>query len=653
MFSFRNNTINRADKKKYKKIGKKIDKANNVVDYDRNISKKDNDEESINDKVVKNTINKLSNVGSVNFNGINSLMEYRQRLQYYRKVAMYPEINEALDMISNEVTNLSFNGNICKLNLTNLGEKNISNEAKNGIYDLFEELTVNDYEIRRRLKPDVKKFLTEGELYYQKILTDDGKYIKRIRKIPPDNIYPIFFNGEPQLFIEIVNTENLEEEDIEEVQANIEDFIDRKIDDLLYGKTNNSEDIEEFIKVYPKEEITYITWNNEIESKEDVTSYLENIRQSFNRLATMESYLMIYRMTRSVLSYMIEIDAGNLPQRKKEALLDQYIRDYENDELFNAEDGIVDETKAIQTAIKHFWFVKGGDIEGSNVQTLDTKPDFSNLDDIKYFERKFLRSIRIPIHRWQDRQEGSNLGNSGMSGDMINEELEFKNFVDSNVRMKFGDVFIDFFQFKLGLEGFKESVINKINYEIKWYDKNFWSIYVNKAIYSSYSEMANSMGDYANPEWILKNIYDFDDSKFQELIKYKLRGKEYLNKLFDPNEEIDEEIKEKIKNDYLYDDDEYNNRLQKDDKTNDNVSDVYKKNERFFELTDAVEYIISTVKELQNKGKDKLEIDNEVIDYIDKRYGKKDEKEQKDLKKKKKELKNKKNQIDNIKNSRK
>lgn len=614
---FRDKIINDIDSKIWNKQKITIRKSNNLSDYNANVSK-----DAKNDKIKDDIATKIGKTLNTNvFNLFGSQTTYRKRIEQYEHIANFPEIDEALDIICNEIVNFGFNNKIIRQDFTSMGDENIDSETKSAINKIFDDILVKNYNIRKRFKKDVKKLLIYGELYYQKVLDTNNKNLYEVRYINPKNMYPVFWNNEPIFFIEMMDYESLDSDELDILADNIDTIIQDKIGTMMsanmfgqktldptnlpntYQTLFNSEAMRSSVseqnamyKLYNAQEIIYVRWDEDVRDKNSVISYLDKLKVPFNRLQTMENQLLLFRMTRSVLSYVINLDVGDVSQRKREELLDAYIDDFNAQEEYNSSTGFMEEVKSVQTAIKHWWFTKGGDIGGSDVQTLDVKADFDQIGDILHFQTKFLRALKIPVHRWENRKESTT--QNFMSGEVINEELEFNNFI-ANIKIMFEPLFVNMLQTRMFFEGFTETVMNESNFELIWSEKNFYRLFVNKTITETYADMAEKLKEYYTPEMILKEVFEKTDSEFIDILKARVRHKKHLQALWSDEGEITPELELYLENEYFNSNEDYESKLVKKDNNKDTITPEKKRDDVINYFANAINYIKKTIKDVE------------------------------------------------------
>lgn len=599
-------------KKSWGKISNSKKKSANIINVQSNETTSNSDfKDYIQDSLVNNTNHFIENT----YNDSTTQLEYKGRLNLYETLATYPEISEALDIVTDEIVNEGLDKDIVRLEFTNIGDRNVSSVSKKNILDMFRNIISSSYSVRDRLWHDTREFLIKGELYYEHIVDKETSKIIDMRKINPRNITPIYWNNEPYIFVEFINIEDMGEEDLqglsEHFNENFNDIILQKINDLMgltererYRRENGyaRNELDTFIKVYMPEQISYLRYN-EGHSKASVTSYLENVRRPYNNLASMEAYLKIYRITRSTLQYLINVDTGTMTKPQREQFLNKVVHNYKYDTYYDPDTGELEEQKSIMTAVKHWWFTKGSESpHGTTVENFETRTDFNQIEDVKYYELKFLRSLKIPIKRWTERKEAPT--GSSIDTAILQEELQFRKFIN-RVRKRINVLFFDMTQLQMIIEGYKEFVVSRNNYEIRWYDVNLYDEHVNKLIHESRADTFAKYGDEFAFEWKCKYILKMDENEWEELVTMKQRENEIYGKIFKDGDDFDlTKLFPSTDNDYIKDQARYDSEIDKEyDPEDDKI-----KNYNYDKDKKASLNYIQTLTEsfIKNENKDKI-----------------------------------------------
>ena len=149
---FRNNIINQIDNKIWNAQKIFIRKSNNLIDYNSNKSR-----QSSEDDIRDNIATKMGKVLNTNVSNLfGSQTTYRKRIEQYEYMANFSEIDEVLDIISDEICSYGFDTKIIQQTFSPIGEKNIDSETKTAINDIFSDIIVKNYNMKKNFKNDVK-----------------------------------------------------------------------------------------------------------------------------------------------------------------------------------------------------------------------------------------------------------------------------------------------------------------------------------------------------------------------------------------------------------------------------------------------------------------------------------------------------------------
>ena len=130
-----------------------------------------------------------------------------------------------------------------------------------------------------------------------------------------------------------------------------------------------------------------------------VLSYLHKAIKALNQLRTLEDALVIYRLARAPERRIWYIDVGNLPKMKAE----QYLRDimvkHKNRLIYDASTGEIRDDRKFMTMLEDYWLPRREGGRGTEVTTLPGGQTLGQMDDVLYFQKKFLQTLNVPVSR--------------------------------------------------------------------------------------------------------------------------------------------------------------------------------------------------------------------------------------------------------------
>lgn len=322
-----------------------------------------------------------------------------------RRIAVQDEIEEILDIITDECICYNKNGLFCELLynhtlLTDDLHKEIS-EIFNSIYNCW------GFWDQNMAWGYFRKFLVEGFLAFE-----------------------IIYDGDAN---------------VRETQKNIIKF--KELDVLTLIPAVDKQTGEKIWIQYPNDatkqrvlydsQIIYISYA-QFDSACRV-SYVERLSRSFNLLRIMESTRVTWAVANASFRTMFTIPVENHNSRGKQTLAET-MHSYKELISFNNESGelTVNGAPMIPTT-KEYWFpsVNG---ESPQIQTLGGDgPDLSDTEVMNYFKYKLYQASKIPFSRFDNMQGRGSYALNTES--MMQEQIKFNNFIN-RLRSIFKEILI-------------------------------------------------------------------------------------------------------------------------------------------------------------------------------------------------------------------
>jgi len=353
----------------------------------------------------------------------------------YREMSLHPECDAAVDEIVNESISID-EEDIVSINLDNI---KLSDNIKKAITDEFNNclkiLDFNNhaYEIYRR-------WYVDGRLYYHVIVDpkDPKSGIKEVRYIDPRKIRKV-----REISKKRVSSENPDGASIAKTVNEYFIFNDKGFNygNKVVGPSTTG------LKI-AKDSILHIVSGLTDNQGTMVLSYLHKAIKSLNQLRTLEDALVIYRLSRAPERRIWYIDVGNLPKMKAE----QYVRDimvkHKNRLIYDGNTGEVRDDRKFMTMLEDYWLPRREGGRGTEVTTLPGGQTLGQMDDVLYFQKKFLNCLNVPI----SRLNSDALFSVGRATEITRDELKFARFV-IRLRTKFTNLFIKMLEKQLVLKG--------------------------------------------------------------------------------------------------------------------------------------------------------------------------------------------------------
>ena len=379
-----------------------------------------------------------------------------QRISKYREMSYYPDISDALDMISDDAVLEDEKGNIISLAFN----KDLNNRDKRLILNEWNHLNNNVIKVKERLWDWFRKWLIEGELYLEIVLNDKKDGIVGLKPLPAFNMMPIY----------------------------VSDIIHEYTQTI--SKNSPGKSPEENTLVFPPEQILYVNWGKYEGTKVNVKGYLEDVVRVYNQLRNLEDALVVYRLVRAPERRVWNVEIGRMTTGKAEEHVKKLINQYRKQSNYDPVTGAIDSAQNVQSLTEDFWFPKR-EGQGTTVDSLPSGVQLGELEDVNYFLGKLRQILKVPKDRFIDQTGGTY--SSGRS--IEREEIRFTKFImrqQNRFKIIFNQLLIQQLRFK----GFDDKFLDKNLYDFKWSKSNFYQEFKAQEVIESRINTWASMSSY-------------------------------------------------------------------------------------------------------------------------------------------------------------
>jgi len=448
----------------------------------------------------------------------------------YREMALQPECDAAIDEIINESISIDEK----ELVEINLDEVKISDPVKKIIKTEFENC-LNILEFNKYAYEIYRRWYIDGRLYYHVVIDEknpkDG--IKEIRYIDPRKIRKIREVQRKR----IRGTDNPADTTVTKTVNEYFIFNDKGFNygNKAIGPSTTG------LKI-AKDSILHIVSGLTDNQGTMVLSYLHKAIKAINQLRTLEDALVIYRLARAPERRIWYIDVGNLPKMKAE----QYVRDimvkHKNRLIYDASSGEIRDDRKFMTMLEDYWLPRREGGRGTEVTTLPGGQNLGQMDDVLYFQKKFLQTLNVPVNRLNS----DSMYSLGRATEITRDELKFNRFV-VRLRARFSVLFTKMLERQLVLKGITTpedwaSISGQIKYDFA--KDNYFTELKDAEIISNRINLAGQIQDFAGKyyshKWIRENILQQSDDDIetndQEIVEENKSGDpRWLNPAIEQN----------------------------------------------------------------------------------------------------------------------
>jgi len=438
----------------------------------------------------------------VDFSG--AIRDENQMIQHYRSMALYPEVDSAIEDIVNEAIVLDQDRKPVKLNLDHV---NLSETIKTKIYFEFNHiLKMLDFsnkatDIFRRWYIDSKVF------YYKKIDKNDlRKGILELIPIDP---------------IKIKKIRKIEKE--KGFYGKLGPFSPVKSIQEYYVYTDTDKDAAfptsgTGWKIAP-DTVAYGHSGIIDSATKRVVGYLQKAVRPLNLLRQIEDAVAIYRISRAPERRIFYVDVGNLPKQKAEQYLREIMNRYRNKIIYDPATGQIKDERNHMSMLEDFWMPRREGGRGTEISTLDGGQNLGQMEDVMYLQQKLFRALSIPLSRMM----GESGFNMGRSAEITRDEVRFNKFID-RLRHRFCSVFLDILKTQVILKGIMtEEDWNRINQDItfRFNNDSYFTELKNNDILRERIDIIAAVtpfiGTFFSKEYIRKNLLKQSEEEILEI----------------------------------------------------------------------------------------------------------------------------------------
>ncbi len=429
----------------------------------------------------------------------------------YREIAQVPEVESAIDEISNEAIisdpeKPSVQIDLDSIDLNDDVKMIIEREFKY-ILELM-EFNIYGWEMFR-------KWYIDGRLYFQLLTrgsTADG--VQEVRYVDPRKIRKITEVGRskgagstaPQAVTKkeyyLYSQKGFGKSAIEAVGPSV-------------ASTGGTYKISE-------DSIVSVTSGMTTTAGKSILSYLHKAIKPVNQLRSLEDSMVIYRISRAPERRVFYIDVGNLPKMKAEQYLRDIMAKFKNKVVYDATTGETRDDRKHMTMLEDFWLPRREGGRGTEITTLPGGQNLGEIEDIMYFRKKLFAALNVPLTRLEPGEGSYTLGRAT---EISRDEVRFTKFIN-RLRARFSTVFTKILGKHLVLKRvLSEEDWTKISNYVKYRysHDNYYAELKDAEILRERLAMLNDIdpyvGKYYSMDWIRENVLRQSGQEVEEIMQ--------------------------------------------------------------------------------------------------------------------------------------
>jgi hypothetical protein len=215
---------------------------------------------------------------------------------------------------------------------------------------------------------------------------------------------------------------------------------------------------------------------------------------------------------------------------------------HKNRLIYDASSGEIRDDRKFMTMLEDYWLPRREGGRGTEVTTLPGGQNLGQMDDVLYFQKKFLQTLNVPVNRLNSDAMYS----LGRATEITRDELKFNRFV-VRLRARFSVLFTKMLEKQLVLKGITTpedwaAISGQIKYD--YAKDNYFTELKDAEIISNRINLAGQIQDFAGKyyshKWIRENILQQSDDDIetndQEIVEENKSGDpRWLNPAIEQN----------------------------------------------------------------------------------------------------------------------
>jgi hypothetical protein len=184
-------------------------------------------------------------------------------------------------------------------------------------------------------------------------------------------------------------------------------------------------------------------------------SVLEQIFMVYKQKQLLEDAVLIYRVQRAPERRIFKIDVGNMPSHLAMAFVERVKNEMHQRRIPTTTGGgqnMMDSSYNPLSINEDYFFPQGQDGRGSSVETLPGGQNLGEIDDLKYFNNKMARGLRVPSSYLPTGPDDSDrVTSDGKVGTALIQEYRFNQYCErlqSLIAQKMDDEFKMFLKWR-------------------------------------------------------------------------------------------------------------------------------------------------------------------------------------------------------------
>lgn len=419
-----------------------------------------------------------------------------QLINTYRGLMSYPEVENAVSEIIDDAIVNEQGKDVISLDMNDTSfSKNIQDKITEEFLNIL-----NIYDFDNYGERIFRDWYVDSRVYFHKIMhADETKGIKELRQLDPRSM-------------ELIRESYVEDIGGAKIFRGYKEFFVYSAPKNGYAYNGQVYGYNEKVKI-PRSAIVYA--HSGVEDNDgNILGYLHRAIKPANQLRLLEDAMVIYRITRAPERRVFYIDVGQMGGAKAAQYVNGIAQGLKNRVVYDARTGTVKNQQNNLSMTEDYWLTRRDGKAVTEVSTLPGGANFSDMDDIKWFNRKLYEALRIPLSRMPRDDGGMQIGGGG---EITRDELNFSKFI-RKLQIRFNPVLSDplktnLIAKKIITEEEWDENVSKISfiYQQDSYYAELKDIEILERRLNLMSQVEGVVGKYVSHKYIMKEVLRMSD----------------------------------------------------------------------------------------------------------------------------------------------
>jgi hypothetical protein len=442
----------------------------------------------------------------------------KAKIDRYRGMYLFPEINHATDIVVNDSILPNSNGEITSLRFKQVNDDAdaIPKAIQKKMIKIYDMMINEVFNFNDTAEDLFLKFLIEGEIFVELIMNDTKDNLVGIRILPTYSMIPVYDTVTSNI-IKFVQYEDI----IEEMFT--------KNTGMIGTNTSNQR---KFIEFAPNQ-IAYANYGQYGKNSYDVQGYYSSAIRTYYHIKAIDDSLAIYRAVRAPETRVWNVYTGQMTKGKAENYLKNLVSRIRKKNFYNFDTGEIDQNTNVKSIVQDYWFTKDDSGNQTDISEVGGNMDIGNIEDLKYYQDKLYKSLKIPSGRWDKDMAGEWESDHSR---VAQEEVMFAHFIE-RLHKNFKNVLLAPFEILCKMNDIDEKYLTPLYYDIEFNQKSHWKFYFDQQTWSQrfnalsdardavYNKEENPEG-FMSREWFAKNVMMISDKDWEDNVDMVAKEKE-------------------------------------------------------------------------------------------------------------------------------